>query len=414
MKFRLSRVALMCLSTFGVMSQVHAVQVAGDNLEVYGSLYPEYDVTTNGDGSATGSASNSMQSKKTVPGTLAAQTTPLQKTQIAWSQSYIGFKGQKRVDDVTFGYDFQGVMGKTIDSSSSTGGAQSLFTDTRDAYVSIGLNNIGTMQLGQMDTVYKEFGDRTRLLDVSSSNFISTSNVLSNVGWKTAGGSTSFHTRIGNQIRLLSDKVNGFQAGFSYRPDQNRTATQNQWLSAAAIRWSNENFYASLQQETHNDYRTFSGTGATEAATTLVSANPGSKDTGTRLSLQFDQDLYSVAAEFANLKYTENAQTAGKFTSYTHNTYALRGEYTVQAKWTLGANYAYEADGSCTLNGTAVCSTNGLSGSLTSVGAKYNYSKELALFMLYAVNKNASNAVISSSAIGGNITNVAAGVQVKF
>jgi hypothetical protein len=34
--------------------------------------------------------------------------------------------------------------------------------------------------------------------------------------------------------------------------------------------------------------------------------------------------------------------------------------------------------------------------------------------MLYAVNKNASNAVISSSAIGGNITNVAAGIQVKF
>ena len=412
MKFKLSRVALVCLSTIGVVSQVHAVQVAGDNLEVYGSLYPEYDVTTYGNGSAAGSASNSMQSKKTVAGTLAAQTTPMQKTQIAWSQSYIGFKGKKTVDDVTFGYDFQGVMGKTIDSSSSTGGAQSLFTDTRDAYLSLGLKDVGSLQVGQLDTVYKEFGDRSRLLDVSSSNFISTSNVLSNVGWKTAGGSTSFHTRIGNQIRIVSDKFSGFQAGFSYRPDQNRTATQNQWLSAVGLRWSNENFYVSLHQETHNDYRTFSG--ATEATSTLVSASPGSKDTGTRLSLQFDQELYSVAAEFANLKYTENAQTVGKFASYTHNTYALRGEYKVQPKWTVGANYAYEADGSCSLSGGAVCTTNGLSGSLTSVGAKYNYSKELALFMLYAVNKNASNAVISSSAIGGNITNVAAGIQVKF
>jgi hypothetical protein len=414
MKFKLSRVALVCLSTIGMVSQVHAVQVAGDNLEVYGSLYPEYDVTTYGNGSATGSASNSMQSKKTVAGTLAAQTTPMQKTQIAWSQSYIGFKGKKTVDDVTFGYDFQGVMGKTIDSSSATGGAQSLFTDTRDAYLSLGLKGVGSLQVGQLDTIYKEFGDRSRLLDVSSSNFISTSNVLSNVGWKTAGGSTSFHTRIGNQIRVLSDKFSGFQAGFSYRPDQNRTATQNQWLSAVGLRWSNDNFYVSLHQETHNDYRTFSGTGATEASSTLVSASPGSKDTGTRLSLQFDQELYSVAAEFANLKYTENAQTVGKFASYTHNTYALRGEFKVQPKWTLGANYAYEADGSCSLSGGAVCTTNGLSGSLTSVGAKYNYSKELALFMLYAVNKNASNAVISSSAIGGNITNVAAGIQVKF
>jgi len=414
MKFKLSRVALVCLSTIGVVSQVHAVQVAGDNLEVYGSLYPEYDVTTYGNGSAAGSASNSMQSKKTVAGTLAAQTTPMQKTQIAWSQSYIGFKGKKTIDDVTFCYYFQGVMGKNIDSSSATGGAQSLFTDTRDAYLSLGLKGVGSLQIGQLDTVYKEFGDRTSMLGLSSSNFISTSNIMSNVGWKTAGGTTSFHTRIGNQMRIVSEKINGFQAGFSYRPDQNRTATQNQWLSAAAIRWSNDNFYVSLHQETHNDYRTFSGTGATEASSTLLSASPGSKDTGTRLSLEFEQELYSVAAEFANLKYTENAQTVGKFASYTHNTYALRGEFKVQPKWTLGANYAYEADGSCSLSGGAVCTTNGLSGSLTSVGAKYNYSKELALFMLYAVNKNASNAVISSSTIGGNITNVAAGIQVKF
>jgi hypothetical protein len=414
MKFKLSRIAFLCLSTLGVVSQVQAVQVAGENLEVYGTLYPEYDVTTYGDGSAAGTASNSMQSKKTVAGNLAASTTPIQKSQITWSQSYIGFKGKKSVDDLTLGYDFQGVMGKNIDSSAGTGGTQSLFTDTRDAFVSIGLKGVGTAQFGQMDTVYKEFGDRTRLLDVSSSNFISTSNVLSNVGWKSAGGTTSFHTRIGNQIRLISDSYNGFQAGFSYHPDENRTATQNQWLSAIGIRWSNQNFYASLHQETHNDYRTFSGTGATEATSTLVSASPGSKDTGTRLSLQYDQDLYSIAAEFANLKYTENAQTVGKFTSYTHNTYALRGEFKVQPRWTLGANYAYEADGSCTILGGAVCTTNGLNGSLTSVGAKYSYSKDIALFMLYAANRNASNASISSSAVGGNITNVAAGVLLKF
>jgi len=414
MKFKLSRIALLCVSTMGVMSQVHAVQVAGENLEVYGNLYPEYNITSYGDASPAGTASNSMQSKKTVAGNLAASTAPLQKTQIQWSQSYIGFKGRKSVDDLTLGYDFQGVMGKNINSSAASGGNQSLFTDTRDAFVSIGLKGVGTAQFGQMDTVYKEFGDRTSTLGVSSSNFISTSNVLSNVSWKTAGGSTSFHTRIGNQLRFVSDTFNGFQAGISYHPDENKTATQNQWLSAVALRWSNDNFYASLQQETHNDYRTFSGTGAAEATSTLASASPGSKDTGTRMSFQYDKDAISVSAEFANLKYTESAQTAGKFTSYTHNTYALRGEYKVQPNWTLGVNYAYMADGSCTLLGGAACSTGGLNASLTSVGAKYNYSKDIALFMLYAANRNDRNAVVSSSAVGGNITNVAAGVQLKF
>lgn len=80
----------------------------------------------------------------------------------------------------------------------------------------------------------------------------------------------------------------------------------------------------------------------------------------------------------------------------------------------MGVNYAYMADGSCTLLGGAACSTGGLNASLTSLGAKYNYSKDIALFMLYAANRNDRNAVVSSSAVGGNITNVAAGVQLKF
>jgi predicted porin len=414
MKIKMNHVALASLALICMVESSQAMQVAGENLEIYGTLYPEYNVTNYTDGSATGTASNSMQSKKVTPGTLTQQLAPIQKTQLNWSQSYIGFKGVKPFGDYNIGFDFQGVMGKNVDSSISSGGQQNLFTDTRDAFVLVAKKGIGTFQFGQMDTIYKEWGDIARMLGVSSSNFVSTSGVLSKVGWKTAGGDTSFNTRIGNQTRWISDDFNGFQAGISYRADPNRTTTQNQSLSAAAIRWTQGKYYASIQQETHNDYRTFSGTGATESATTLLSANPGSKDVGKRFTLGYNEQKYHIGFDVSQLQFSESATTAGKFTNFTTNTWQMSADYNITPQIVLAANRAVGADGSCSVLGGGKCTTTGIGGTLTSLGAKYDFDKNIGLFALYAQNRNGSNAIIASSAVGGNVTNLALGVLVKF
>ncbi len=419
MKFSRCAVAVATLTLAGLAQQAYAMQVIGDTLEVYGTLYPELNNTSYSASSATGTPMSSMTKGLVTPGTGTAASGAISKDQTNWSQSYIGVKGSKSYGDVKIGYDFQGVIApnKTLDSSIATGGQQSLFGDMRDAFVSIGHASIGTFQFGQMDTIYKEYGDRVRMLDVSSSNFTSTSGVLSGVGWKgaTGAGTTSFNTRIGSQIRWESPVYNNFNIGLSVRKDPNRTATQDTSLSAAALRWTKDNYYVSIQQETHNNYHSFSGTGLTALSATsiynLASAN--SKDTGQRLSLGYTRGDWRLGADFATLKYTEEASSAGKFSSYKTNTYQFSADYAANAQWNLAANFASGAAGSCEVLG-GTCSTVGQGGTLLSLGAKYNFDKNIGIFAMYGLNRANGSATFASSAIGGNTTNVGLGLLLKF
>ena len=419
MKFSRCAVAVATLTLAGLAQQAYAIQVIGDTLEVYGTLYPELNNTSYSASSATGTPMSSMTKGLVTPGSGTAAAGAISKDQTNWSQSYIGVKGSKSYGDVKIGYDFQGVIApnKTLDSSIATGGQQSLFGDMRDAFVSIGHASIGTFQFGQMDTIYKEYGDRVRMLDVSSSNFTSTSGVLSGVGWKgaTGAGTTSFNTRIGSQIRWESPVYNNFNIGLSVRKDPNRTATQDTSLSAAALRWTKDNYYVSIQQETHNNYHSFSGTGLTALSATsiynLASAN--SKDTGQRLSLGYTRGDWRLAADFATLKYTEEASSAGKFSSYKTNTYQFSADYAANAQWNLAANFASGAAGSCEVLG-GTCSTVGQGGTLLSLGAKYNFDKNIGIFAMYGLNRANGSATFASSAIGGNTTNVGLGLLLKF
>lgn len=418
MKLKQHAVALGCLAALGLAGTAQALEISGNLLEVYGSLYPEYNKISYTNGVA-GNALSTMNAGLVAPG-LSKDSTKIGKDQINWSQSYIGVKGVKAFGDVTVGYDFQGVMApnKTLDSSTSAGGQQSLFGDTRDAFVSIAHKKIGTFQFGQMDTMYKEYGDRVRMLGVSSSNFTSTSGVLSSVGWKgaTGAGTASFNTRIGNQIRWESPVVSGFQAGLSYRPDANKTTTQDQSLTAMALRWSQGPYYVSVQQEVHNDFHAFSGTGLTalNAANVYNLGTARSKDTASRLTFGYKNGPVQLGADFATLKYTEVASAAGKFSSYKTNTWQVSGDYAVSPEWNVAANYASGAAGTCTLFGGAACSTTGQGGTLLSLGAKYNYDKNIGLFAMYGLNTSNASASYASSNVGGKTTNLGVGVLVKF
>ena len=418
MKLKQHAVALGCLAALGLAGTAQAFEVSGKLFEVYGSLYPELNSIRYTD-SVAGSELSTMNAGLVAPG-LSKAATKIGKDQINWSQSYIGVKGVKAFGDVTVGYDFQGVMApnKTLDSSTAAGGQQSLFGDTRDAFVSIAHKKIGTFQFGQMDTMYKEYGDRVRMLGVSSSNFTSTSGVLSSVGWKgaTGAGTASFNTRIGNQIRWESPVVSGFQAGLSYRPDANKTTTQDQSLTAMALRWSQGPYYVAVQQEVHNDYRAFSGNALTAlSATTVYNLGTArSKDTASRLTFGYKNGPVQLGADFATLKYTEVASAAGKFSSYKTNTWQVSGDYAVSPEWNVAANYASGAAGTCTLFGGAACSTTGQGGTLLSLGAKYNYDKNIGLFAMYGLNTSNASASYASSNVGGKTTNLGVGVLVKF
>jgi predicted porin len=99
---------------------------------------------------------------------------------------------------------------------------------TRDAFLFVEHPAAGRLMLGQMDTIYKDWGDPVRMLRVSSSNIVSTSRVVSGVGWRAAG-EASFNNRTNRMVTWTSPLMAGFslacrmQSGRSRpRPSWNR------------------------------------------------------------------------------------------------------------------------------------------------------------------------------------------------
>jgi hypothetical protein len=415
MKFKYRALAAVgCFAAIGMAGTAQAVPIAGELLELYGNLYPQYQNTSFGD-AAFGASRSQMTGGLVNPGVVPATTaTPVGKNQLNWVNSYIGFKGKKSFGEVTAGYDLQGSLAANVEAGTS------LLADTRDAFVYIDHAKAGTFSIGQQDTVYKQFGDRVRMLGVSSSNFVSTAAFVSGVGWRSAGtaaGTSSFNTRIGGQFLWLSPSWSGVQVGASYRPDPNKTATQNQSLSSMGINWSNDTYYVGFGSETHNDYRAFSGTTAA-TTTTIINASPRSKDTANRFSVGYKASTFRLAADVSKLKYTEDATAAGKFSSYDTTGWQISGEYSISPQWTVAANYAKNAAGNCSLLGGAVCTTTGQGGSLLSLGGRYDLDKNIGFFAIYGLTDSNSSANFSATGlragVGGKMTNVALGVQVKF
>lgn len=416
MTFKYRALTLGCFAAMGLAGTAQAVQVAGDLLEVYGNLYPQYQTVTFGDSSATGSAVSTMTGGKTGAQTNTFKAGAVSVSKIIPVNSYIGFKGKKSVGELTLGYDLQGVV--NIDSSNGN----SFLSEPRDAFVYVSHKTLGTLQAGQQDTIYKKYGDRVRMLNVSSSNFVSTSNVISNTTWGNKGVTTSFNTRINGQLVWNSPRMNGFEVGYSLRQDPTKTAAKNASLNSVGINWTNGVYYAGLAQEVHNDYFAVSGTASTAAAGSIYNAAAGlrSKDTGNRLSFGYREKGVRIGADAATLNYTETSAQANGFRSHKFNTWQVTGEYDLNSKVTLAAQYANNGAGNCTLNGSIACSTVGLGGDLVGFGVKYHMDRNFSVFALAAKGTANSGAVLSlgsnagKTAIGGTINPVSIGINARF
>jgi predicted porin len=402
MKVQKHAISLACLAALGFAGSAHALAVA-DGIEIIGNVYPEYRVDSFTD------ASTATPSTMTAnPGAAKVQTT-----QVHWTNSYIGVQGAKAFGDTKLGF----VLQQTVDQDRTTT-STAAFGDARDSYLLINNKMLGELQMGQMDTIYKEFGDRVRLLGTSSGNFTSTSNVISQTTWRSGSTATSasstgvqsFNTRINGQLRWVSPNWAGVEVGVSYRPDPNRTAAQNQSLTSIGARWSNATYYVAVTQETHNDYHGISGT---NAAGIYSGTAVTSKDTATKLSLGYTAQWGRLGMDFSKLDYNEDATAAGKVTNYNNTNWQITGEYKVTPAITIGGNYGVSGAGSCTLT-TGTCSTDGLGGTMVSLGGRYDFDKNYGVFALAGRSTNNSSGQLGGANVGGNATSVAAGIQVKW
>ena len=381
--------------------------------DFYGKLYPEWLVQRFGSPSAAGTEVGTM-------GTLRNDTTVLSATARAkddtgdheWSNSYLGVRGQLDATGVAVGYDLQA----NIDF-------QGGFADnlrTRDAFAWAETPVLGRLAAGRMDSIYKEFGDRFRMLGVSSGNVVSTSRVLSGVGWR-GRGETTFHNRRSNTVAWYGPQWGGASLGLSHSFDAaeavpGRKAT----LSAAGVRWRTGPWYAALATEVHRDWLPMSlgDLEAAPGATSILNraASASSRDQAWRMSVAWSEGDWRIAADWARLRYTETDRDdlPGKFRRYANSTWQLSVEHRWSARLRLAANHARASAGSCALSAGLPCGTDGLGGHQTSLGALYRFDAATSVFALAAHHHNGSAAHYGSAAQGGSVRSYAVGVKYQF
>lgn len=381
---------------------------AGAALTPYGLLYPEWLMQRFGAPSSKGTTVGNLGTLRNDSVTLSSDVR--RKADLddhAWSNSYVGLRGERRGTALTVGYDFQLVIdpAQMLDEK----------LDTRDAFVYVD-SAAGRIAVGKMDSIYKEAGDQVRMLGVSSGNVVSTARVLSGSGWR-GQGETTFHNRRSNMVTWFSPSRAGVDAGLSYAIGENGGEGRHSTLAAAALRWTAKPWYLALALEEHRNWLPMSR-GATPAATSILNtaATTNSRDRAWRLSFAWTDARWRVGADLARLAYAERdaAERAGKFRGYRNLTWQTSVEYRWNERLRLSANHARASAGECTLSGDVACSTVGLGGNQTSLGALYALNRFAGVFALAVHTRNGAAAVYGSAPRGAQANALAVGVRVAF
>ena len=162
-----SRTTASCASfiCFGML----ACAAQAQEVQIYGKLYP-YLINESGSGpTQPGTPVSSLTDPENVTGQKGLRST----NGLAAANSRLGFKGK---EDLGGGLKAIFQLETQVAVDDGTGGSGSQFW-SRDSFVGL-TGDFGTLRLGVMDTVFKEYGDVIGILGVSSGSFLSSSSVL--------------------------------------------------------------------------------------------------------------------------------------------------------------------------------------------------------------------------------------------
>jgi predicted porin len=281
----------------------------------------------------------------------------------------------------------------------------------------------GTVRLGNMDTVYKEYGDVFNMFGISSGNFVSASGVLSQIGVGNSATS-SFHLRRANSVYYETPTFSGANAAVMYGPDESRgnvgrVINANLW--SYGVKWNSETLYLSLAQEVHND--AFGGSNNVVAAlNNLADPNTHSTDRGTRASAEYRfLESQRLTVDVSRLGYHERGQqnAAPTFESYVHTTWAIGWEGNF-GPWGTAVQYVRANNGACTLTGVSTpCDTVGLQGSMLSAGVRFRFDRQTFVYGIVSKLNNGPSARYDNWASadperGADIKQAAIGISYSF
>src|SRR3989475_6480491 len=388
-------------------------------VQFYGKLYPEFIRATSSGATETGASVSTLASPTTgLCGTASSAgacsgTTAGSRFAVDSQNSYLGFRGERKFGNTGLKGIWQ--IEQSIELDTGTG----VFSN-RNSFLGLA-GGFGTVKLGNMDTIYKEYGQVEEIFGLTSGNFISPSNVLSQIGVGNSS-TASFHLRAPNSIQYQTPEFQGFQAGLQYSPDETKNDvgnTLNKELWSMGVKWESGPLYLSAQYERHKDF--FGGSNnISSSLSNIGAADAHSKDTGMRFSAAYRFGNHRVAGDIARLQYEESCQNAApsNVVRYEHTNWAISFESSWGGPWRTAIEYVSGGEGTCKVT-IGDCSTTGLKGALIGGGVAYDLDKQTFLYVLAAQLKNDPSAIYSNwnnskPARGADITQVAVGMQYRF
>ena len=398
-------------------------------LQLYGKLYPQFGYGSSKDASQPSTAVSTLASTTNTLPAGAPIGTPGSRRAIDTQSSYVGFRGERDITSHRLKFIWQIEQSVQFDTGDALWSNRNSFLGVRGGW--------GTVKLGNMDTIYKEYGDTLQMFGISSNNFVSASSVLSQIGVGNSS-SASFHLRKANSIQYETPSFGGFTVGYQYSPDEQRDTQQtlpgtgcttgtgagncgrDASLHSYGVKWDGGKFYASLHQEIHRDF--FGGSNNVDASLSNAGTNGAhSRDMATRVSAEwrFLAD-HRLTVDIARLKYHEYGQAAPlAFETYQHTNWALGWEGGFGGPWRLAAQYVRGSDGSCRLTGGADCTTTGLESYMMTAGARYRFDRQTFIYAIAAKLNNGPSArydnwAAADPARGADILQAALGLSYSF
>ena len=393
-------------------------------MQIYGKMYPQLGWFSSRGATQPGSAVATFQGGGT--GTAASPLgvitagprieEPQPRAMINVGNSYIGFRGERGLGSGFGGLKaiWQLEQATNFDDGTGTFGS-------RNSFVGLSSGGFGTVKLGNMDTVYKEYGDTMAMFGIASGNFVSASNVLSESISNVRAA--RFHERRNNSIMYETPTFSGFTGGVMWGPAEDKSGSRNNNLWSYGVKWDTERFYASVHQEKHEDFFGLSSSIADASLRNNGNAASHSKDTASRFSAEWRLPNMRFVFDIAKLKYNESGQviTAAapvKAASYEHTNYGIGWDGGFGA-WRFATQFLKAGEGECTVT-SGSCSTAGLGATMWTVGARWRFDRQTFVYAIGALLKNGAsanfnnNSTITGIPLGSDLTNVALGISYSF
>lgn len=407
---QLTKISLAVAVALGASAAAPAA-MADTKLELYGKLYPYFLVERGTDPTAKGTAVSTLSATPTGDGGAPRQSG------FTSGNSRLGFRGTEELGGGLKAI-FQLESQVKVDDGSGSGNGGGLQFN-RNTFVGFDSERLGTLLLGNNDTIFKTYGDTIGFLGLSSGTFMSTSNLLRKTGFGTSSAS-SFHLRRANSVTYETPSFAGIQAGVQWSTDEAKTATRDPRVWSMGVKYDNGPIYVALAHEIHYDLFGGSRNAPTAQRNNADTDPTTSKDRATQFTVEWRLNKqHKFEFDAIRKEYNESAAVAGRFSSYRNMAYLLSMENRWSDQWRTSAHYVKSQAGTCS-RVNAVCTTDGLEGSKVTIGAAYYLSKRTFLWTAASRITNGKSARFSNQELGGSpnpgedLNQVALGVSHSF